>query len=150
MAISISREQVHQILLPEIGPAMANSTVALHVTDMLRQYRRGDDLLQLRENLRKSLFQDLYAVLGARMHVVLQNGEDHRIRMEALPKLADALLGALFTSLGTSDMPKDTLMRFAMTSGSLCAMRTLLDAYSLSEREQALLQRILRESEAFE
>ena len=43
-------------------------------------------------------------------------------------------------------MPKDTLMAFAMTSGSLCAMRTLMQFYPLSSAEKTLLERILREN----
>ena len=37
-------------------------------------------------------------------------------------------------------------MAFAMTSGSLCAMRTLMQFYPLSSAEKALLERILREN----
>ena len=66
--------------------------------------------------------------------------------MEEFPLLADELLAVLFESLGTTGMPKDTLMAFAMTSGSLCAMRTLMQFYPLSSAERALMERILREN----
>lgn len=49
-------------------------------------------------------------------------------RMSCLP--------SSLNSLGTTGMPKDTLMAFAMTSGSLCAMRTLMQFYPLSSAEK--------------
>lgn len=146
MAIAIPLEQVRQVLSGRIGPALANSGVSVHAANRLRQYREGDDLSALRDDLRDGLFRDLYAMLGAQMRVVLPDGETRRIRMEEFPVLADALLSVLFDALGTSRMPKETLMAFAMTSGSLCAMQTLMRAYPLSAPEKALLERILREN----
>ena len=78
--------------------------------------------------------------------VSMPDGRTRRFRMEEFPLLADELLAVLFESLGTTGMPKDTLMAFAMTSGSLCAMRTLMQFYPLSSAEKALLERILREN----
>ncbi len=147
MAIAIPMERLQGILSEEIGSALAHSSLSSHLAEKLRRYRTGDDLLRLREELRTEMFQSLYGILGAKMTVTLPSGENHRIRMDALPRLADNLLATLFEALGTSGMPKDTLMRFAMTSGSLCAMRTLLAAYPVTDREKALLERILRESD---
>lgn len=98
------------------------------------------------EALRDGLFRDLYAILGPQMRVSMPDGRTRRFRMEEFPLLADELLAVLFESLGTTGMPKDTLMAFAMTSGSLCAMRTLMQFYPLSSAEKALLERILREN----
>ena len=146
MAIAIPLDQVRQVLSGRIGTALANSSVSAHAAAALRQYHAGDDLSALRDALRDSLFRDLYAMLGAQMRVVLPDGTTRRIRIEEFPLLADELLGVLFAALGTSGMPKDALMTFAMTSGSLCAMRTLTQSYPLSASEKALLERILREN----
>lgn len=147
MAIAIPMERLQDILSEEIGTALAHSSLSSHLAEKLRRYRTGDDLQRLREELRTEMFQSLYGILGAKMTVTLPNGENHRIRMDALPRLADNLLATLFEALGTSGMPKDTLMRFAMTSGSLCAMRTLLADYPITDRERALMERILREND---
>ena len=140
MAIAIPLDRVQQVLAMRIGTALAHSGVGTHAAERLRHYRVGDDLSALCEALRDGLFRDLYAILGPQMRV------SRRFRMEEFPLLADELLAVLFESLGTTGMPKDTLMAFAMTSGSLCAMRTLMQFYPLSSAEKALLERILREN----
>ncbi len=146
MAIAIPMARVRQLLSGRIGTEMANSIVSSNVVSLLRQYRAGDDLTELAQSLRDVLFHDLYKRLGPRMNVTLPDGQSTRIRLEELPVLADDLLGVLFEALGTAGMPKETLMSFAMQSGSLCAMRTLLNFYPLSEPERALLARIVREN----
>lgn len=146
MAIAIPMARVRQLLSGRIGTEMANSIVSSNVVSLLRQYRAGDDLTELAQSLRDVLFHDLYKRLGPRMNVTLPDGQSTRIRMEELPVLADDLLGVLFEALGTAGMPKEMLMSFAIQSGSLCAMRTLLNLYPLSEPEHVLLERIVREN----
>ena len=146
MAIAIPLDRVLQVLAIRIGTALAHSGVGTHAAEQLRHYRVGDDLSALCEALRDGLFRDLYAILGPQMRVSMPDGRTRRFRMEEFPLLADELLAVLFESLGTTGMPKDTLMAFAMTSGSLCAMRTLMQFYPLSSAEKALLERILREN----
>ena len=146
MAIAIPLDRVRQVLTVRIGSALANSGVSTRAAERLRHYREGDDLSALRDELRDGLFRDLYAILGAQMRVVLPDGHTRRIRMEEFPLLADELLSVLFEALGTTGMPKNTLMAFAMTSGSLCAMRTLMEFYPLSSAERALMERIVREN----
>ena len=141
MAIAIPLDRVQQVLAMRIGTALAHSGVGTHAAERLR-----DDLSALCEALRDGLFRDLYAILGPQMRVSMPDGRTRRFRMEEFPLLADELLAVLFESLGTTGMPKDTLMAFAMTSGSLCAMRTLMQFYPLSSAEKALLERILREN----
>ena len=146
MAIAIPLDRVQQVLAVRIGPALAHSGVGTHAAEQLRHYRAGDDLSALCETLRDGLFRDLYAILGPQMRVPLPDGRTRRFRMEEFPLLADDLLAVLFESLGTAGMPKDSLMAFAMTSGSLCAMRTLMQFYPLFSAERALMERILREN----
>ena len=146
MSIAIPLDRVRQVLTVRIGSALANSGVSVRAAERLRRYREGDDLSALRDELRDSLFRDLYAILGAQMRVILPDGRTRRIRMEEFPLLADELLSVLFEALGTTGMPKNTLMAFAMTSGSLCAMRTLMQFYPLSSAERALMERIVREN----
>ena len=137
MAIAIPLDRVQQVLAMRIGTALAHSGVGTHAAEQLRHYRAGDDLSALCEALRDGLFRDLYAILGPQMRVSMPDGRTRRFRMEEFPLLADELLAVLFESLGTTGMPKDTLMAFAMTSGSLCAMRTLMQFYPLSSAEKA-------------
>ena len=132
MAIAIPLDRVQQVLAMRIGTALAHSGAGTHAAERLRHYRVGDDLSALCEALRDGLFRDLYAILGPQMRVSMPDGRTRRFR--------------LFESLGTTGMPKDTLMAFAMTSGSLCAMRTLMQFYPLSSAEKALMERILREN----
>lgn len=136
MAIAIPLDRVQQVLAIRIGTALAHSGVGTHAAERLRHYRVGDDLSALCEALRDGLFRDLYAILGPQMRVSMPDGRTRRFRMEEFPLLADELLAVLFESLGTTGMPKDTLMAFAMTSGSLCAMRTLMQFYPLSSAEK--------------
>ena len=131
MAIAIPLDRVQQVLAMRIGTALAHSGVGTHAAERLRHYRVSDDLS---------------AILGPQMRVSMPDGRTRRFRMEEFPLLADELLAVLFESLGTTGMPKDTLMAFAMTSGSLCAMRTLMQFYPLSSAEKALMERILREN----
>ena len=146
MAIAIPLDRVQQVLAMRIGTALAHSGVGTHAAERLRHYRVGDDLSALCEALRDGLFRDLYAILGPQMRISMPDGRTRRFRMEEFPLLADELLAVLFESLGTTGMPKDTLMAFAMTSGSLCAMRTLMQFYPLSSAEKGLIERILREN----
>ena len=121
MAIAIPLDRVQQVLAIRIGTALAHSGVGTHAAERLRHYRVGDDLSALCEALRDGLFRDLYAILGPQMRVSMPDGRTRRFRMEEFPLLADELLAVLFESLGTTGMPKDMLMAFAMTSGSLYA-----------------------------
>lgn len=137
MAIAIPLDRVQQVLAMRIGTALAHSGVGTHAAERLRHYRVGDDLSALCEALRDGLFRDLYAILGPQMRVSMPDGRTRRFRMEEFPLLADELLAVLFESLGTTGMPKDTLMAFAMTSGSLCAMRTLMQFTRCHRRKSA-------------
>ena len=120
MAIAIPLDRVQQVLAMRIGTALAHSGAGTHAAERLRHYRVGDDLSALCEALRDGLFRDLYAILGPQMRVSMPDGRTRRFRMEEFPLLADELLAVLFESLGTTGMPKDTLMAFAMTAGSHC------------------------------
>jgi len=94
------------------------------------------------------LFGSLYDALGANMTFRLDNGEYRRIYMRDLPALADETMGALFECLETYSVNRQALKDYAMQSGSISAVRVLLQRYhaQLPAEERELLARIVREN----
>lgn len=146
MAVAIPLEKIREALRAEVGAQLAESELSLHCAEILRRYRRGDNLAQLTEQVRRQLFMDLYGVLGPDMTYRRADGRRRRILLETLPCLADTLVDVLLESLGTSAFPKEDMMCHAMAESSLSAMHALLTRYDVSEGERHLLERILREN----
>lgn len=150
MSILIRTSLVREALLPCLGTETLNRTAAAdHAAEMLRRfdpYRQALEDLAL--ELSNSLFSDLYAALGPRMTLRLDDGRLSRIRMADIPDLADSVLSVLFDSLPGDDVTLRLLRDYAMRATSLSAMRALLLRFGSrqSPEEQAILRRVIRDN----
>ena len=150
MSIPIRTALVRQARLPRLGTETLDQTAAAdHAAETLRRfdpYRQP--LEELAQALSDGLFSDLYAALGPRMTLRLDDGKLSRIRVADIPDLADSALLVLFDSLPASDSTLHLLRDYAMRATSLSAMRALLTRFSSrqSPEEQAILRRVIRDN----
>lgn len=150
MPIPIRGARVREVLLPHLGTETLNqSSAAEHAAELLRRFSPHQQPLDdLARQLTDALFNDLYACLGPRMTLRLDDGRPARVRVADLPDLADSLLGVLFDSLPDNGLTLSLLRDYALHATSLSAMRTLLLRFGSahSPEEQAILKRIIRDN----
>ena len=81
------------------------------------------------------------------MAVRLDDGRLLRVRMQDLPDVADAAMGALFEGMTVYSVNYQTLKDYSLRTGSLSAMRVLYLRYGAFQppEEKALMARIIRE-----
>lgn len=148
---AVRAEAVREALRPRLGAALlAQMSLAGEIAETLRRFTPGrDDPEALHRRLCDMIFGGLYALLGPRMSVRLDDGRQVRVLMEDIPTLADAAMGALFDSLPADADTLAFLREYAMRAPSPAAMRALLTRFPdrLPGEEQALLRRILRDSD---
>lgn len=150
MPIPIRTAQVREALLHFLGTDVLTGTpVAEHAAEALRRFSPYQQRLdELEELLRDMLFSDLYACLGPRMTLRLDDGRQARIRMSDIPDLADSVIGVLFDSLPDSEETLNLLREHAMFTTSLAAMRALLQRFASrqSPEEQAIMRRVIQDN----
>lgn len=150
MPIPIRTARVREALMPFLGTeALIQAPIAEHAAEALRHFSpHHQQPEELAPQLCDMLFSDLYACLGPRMTVQLDDGRQVRIRMADIPDLADCVLGVLFDSLPESDETLRLLRAYAMQTTSLAAMRALLTRFQnrQSPEELAILRRIIRDN----
>ena len=150
MPIPIRTARVREELLPYLGSeTLRQSSAAEHAAEALRTFDPHQRTLEeLAQRLSDMLFSDLYACLGPRMTLRLDDGRQARGLVADIPDLADSLLGVLFDSLPDDDITLRLLRDYALHATSLSAMRALLQRFSDSQSpaEQAILRRIIRDN----
>ncbi len=151
MAIPIRTAEVRRAFQPTLGTALTEGTeVCARVADLLRRYAPGRTTLpELARHVRDGLFSDLYELLGSHMAVQLDNGVHRRVLLSDIERLADEAMGILLSAMPSSDLSVGDLRDYAMDSGSLAAMRVLLERYGrdLAPMEREVFQRVLRENQ---
>lgn len=150
MANPIRTAEVRRVFQPTLGTRFVSETpLCDRVAEMLRRYAPGRTTLpELTRHIRDGIFSDLYEMLGQHMSLQLDNGVCRRILLRDVDMLADEAIGVLLSVLPEGDMPLEALRAYAMDTGSLAAMRLLLERYGkdLAPMERDLLRRILREN----
>lgn len=150
MPIPIREDRVREVLLPHLGSRTLDQTALTErAAKALRSFSpHAQPLQELAQQLADMLFGDLYACLGPRMTLQLDDGRQARIRVADIPDLADSLLGVLFDSLPDSEATLNLMRDYALRATSLSAMRTLLLRFGVlqSPEEQAILRRIIRDN----
>lgn len=150
MPIPIRTVQVRDALRPLLGTeTLTQTSVAEHAAEALRGFvPHQQPLGTMHDQLCRLLFDDLYACLGQRMTLRLDDGRQARIRMADIPDLADSVLGVLIDSLPDSPSTLELLREYAMQTTSLAAMRALLTRFGAhqSPDEQTILRRIIRDN----
>lgn len=147
---AVTTYSVKCVLRPYLGSDLVDGTpIAEEAAHVLRSYAPYRDTLEdLAQRLSNVLFDVLYSVLGPRMTVRLDGGEVIRIRMQDLPDIADAVLGALFDTMTVYSVNFQTLKDYSLRTGSLSAMRVLYQKYDdfQSGEEKELMARIIRDN----
>lgn len=150
MPMPIPTEAVRQALVPALGSeALQQTGLADTAANLLRAYSPyRTTLMELGEGLCNRLFNDLYALLGPRMTVRLDDGQLRRIPLQALPEIADDVMGVLFDAMTITPDHQQALTEYAMHQTSLSAMRVLLLKYgaSMDEMEKDIIRRIIRDN----
>lgn len=150
MPMPIPTEAVRQVLAASLGTEILQQTgLADTAANLLRAYSPyRTTLMELGEGLCNRLFNELYAILGPRMTVRLDDGRLCRIPLQAFPELADDVMGVLFDALTISTDHQQLLTEYAMHQTSLSAMRVLLLKYSaqINPMEKDILRRIIRDN----
>lgn len=150
MPMPIPTEAVRQALVCTLGSEVVQQTrLADTAASLLRAYSPyRATLMKLNEGLCNRLFNDLYALLGPRMTVRLDNGQLRRIPLQALPEIADDVMGVLFDAMTITPDHQQALTEYAMHQTSLAAMRVLLLKYGagMAEMEKDILRRIIRDN----
>ena len=105
-------------------------------------------LEDLYPRLRDVIFGALYDALGHGMLLQLENGVRLRLRLRDVDTLTDEALGVLLDALPSAVLTLSCLRDYAMQTGSLSAMRVLLQRYghALPAMERDMLKRIIREN----
>ena len=150
MPIPIREARIREVLLPCLGSRTVDRTaLAGQATATLRDFSPSEHSLpELAQRLCDMIFSQLYACLGPRMTLTLDDGRSSRILVASIPDLADDLLGVLFDSLPDNDVTLGLIRDYALRATSLSAMRALLTRFSAvqSPEEQAILHRIIRDN----
>ncbi len=154
MAIPIRTADVRRVFQPVLGTRFtAETPLCDRVAEMLRRYSPGRTTLQeLAKHIHSGIFSDLYELLGQHMTLVMDNGVYRRILLRDVDRMADDAMAVLLSVLPQEELPLPLLRQYAMDTGSLAAMRLLLERYGeeLSPMEQDVIRRILRENGACE
>ena len=110
-----------------------------------------ESFADLSRRMEDHLFNALYDRLGPGMSLRPDDGTPCRLRMADLPAAADRMLYPLFVSLSPISANCSRLRDYWMESGSLSALRALLQAFPvfLSAQETAVMHRILEENAPF-
>ena len=150
MPIPIRAARVREVLLPWLGTeALGQTGLAERAAEALRRFSPHQDSLEaLAQQLADMLFSELYACLGPRMTLRLDDGRQARILVADIPDLADSVLGVLFDSLPDNENTLAMIRDYALHATSLSAMRALLTRFSAAQspEEQAILRRIIRDN----
>lgn len=150
MAYAVRTQEVRDALAPMLGRRLTEQTALCdHAAETMRRYLPGRMTLEeMTRQVRDAIFGDLFELLGHRMLLQLDNGVVLRIRLEDVDLLADAAMGVLLDVLPPAVLPLDALREHAMCSGSLSAMRVLLQRWErlLPPGEGDMLRRIIREN----
>lgn len=150
MSVNLSASQVLQALEPLLGTRFVTSTpLCENAAAALRQFDPQQmQLTDMFALVKDAIFSDLYATLGQGMLLQLENGVRLRLRLRDIDTLADEALGTLLDVLPLPVLTLGMLRDYAMQTGSLCAMRVMLQRYgnALAPMEQEMLIRIIREN----
>ena len=150
MPIPIRGARVREVLLPYLGSnTLGQTALTDHATEALRRFSPHQDSIEaLAQRLADMLFGELYACLGPRMTLQLDDGRLARVLVADIPDIADGLLGVLFDSLPDSEVTLDMIRDYALRATSLSAMRALLTRFGdlQSPEEEAILRRIIRDN----
>ena len=150
MPMPIREARVREALRPYLGTQTLDQTaLAKRATEVLRHFSpHAQTLTELAQQLCDMLFCDLYACLGPRMTLTLDDGRQARVLVASIPDLADIILGVLFDSLPDSEVALALTRDYALRATSLSAMRALLTRFQAyqSPEEQAILRRIIRDN----
>lgn len=150
MAYSIRVNEVRRALQPMLGTQLVTQTALCdHAADTLRRHQPGKESpQQLQRELKECLFADLYELLGHQMLLKMDNGAVRRILLKDVDFMVDECIGVLLDVMQGPDMTLEGLRSYAMTEGSLSAMRVLLERYGdeLPDMEKEMLRRIIREN----
>ena len=149
MPAMVKLSDVRAALRPVLGSELVDGAeVAEQAAHVLRSYAPYKDTFEtLAEKLANTLFNALYTLLGPAMTVRLDDGALVRIHIRDLPDIADEVLYALFTGLTVYSVSYQNLQDYALRSGSLSAMRTLLESYGafMSAEERECMGRVVRD-----
>lgn len=152
MPAIIRISDVRAALRPALGSEMVDGTdVAEQAAHVLRSFAPYKDTFEsLAEKLANTLFNVLFNTLGPAMTVRRDNGDAARIHIRDLPEIADDVMYALFRGLTVYSVNYQNLQDYALRSGSLSAMRTLLESYGefMPEEDRACMARVIREGYA--
>lgn len=150
MPMPIADRAVRDLLTPALGSqVLARTGLAENLASMLRGYAPYRmTLSELGEQVANRLFSDLYALLGPRMTVMLDNGRMQRIPLQAVTELSDALMGLLFEAFTLTPDHRAQLTEYAMHTTSLSAMRVLLTRYraEMDPMEIQIMARVIRDN----
>lgn len=147
--MQIATEQLVDRLQPILGDFVVYRTPLCHVlSQMMSGYQlAATSFPDMAKALEREIFRGLYSALGEKMTVIHPSGETRRIRMSQMEELADEVLGVWMDNLPVTAYSHGVIKEYAMTAGSVAAMRTLLTKYREFDplEERALMIRLLRD-----
>lgn len=147
MAGILSAELVSHALRHRLGPGLS-AIAAEPALEVLRSYiPRRTELADIAARLEDTLFTLFYRQLGPGMRFRREDGVVIRLRTDDLPDLADDCMGVLFACMLPSQNSFLQIQRYAMTSGSMAALRALSTDFATyqSPQELALVNHILQD-----
>lgn len=146
----IRTADVAAALAPLLGARFVENTpLCQHAAEVLCLYDPLKMSLEaLYPRLRDVIFGELYDALGQGMLLQLENGVRLRLRLRDVDTLTDEALGVLLDALPSAVLTLSSLRDYAMQTGSLSAMRVLLQRYGqvIPPMERDMLKRIIREN----
>lgn len=150
MSIAIRTEDVRAALEPLLGTRFVSSTpLCESAAACLRQFIPArTPLEEMYARVRDCIFGDLYEALGQGMLLTLESGVRLRLRLRDVDTLADEAFGVLLDALNPPSLTMAQLREYALQTGSLNAMRVLLQRYgsAMPALERDMFVRIIREN----
>lgn len=150
MSVPIHAKSVRDALEPMLGARFVNTTpLCGDAADCLSLYAPSCMTLgAMYDRVKDVIFGDLYEALGQGMVLTLESGVRLRLRLKDVDTLADAALGVLMDALAPPALTLESLREYAFGTGSLSALRVLLQRYGnqLPELERNMLIRIIKEN----
>ncbi len=145
MTDRISQAAVAQALRRRLGPGMAQEAAGAVAVELNACITEDPDLAMTQERLENALLSALYRRLGAAMRFRREDGVTLRLGTEDLPEMADDVMALLFAAMLPTQRRFLEVQRYAMTSGSLSALRALVTVFAAyqSQEELRLVNHIL-------
>lgn len=150
MIRNVKADDVRAALSPLLGDRFLRYTLlCAHAADVMNRFDvRSSPIDALLPLLKECIFSDVYNALGVEMTLTLESGMLLKLRLSDVDLLAEIALGVRLDAMDGPNLPLEQLRDYAMRTGSLSAMRVILQRHGgeIDSREREMWVRVICEN----